>query len=211
MLDHALHGAAGGPACERFVEELGLKSLFPAYMQPMAARGMHWQDMEHVLGIFASLLHNLASESTLRVRFLVKFVEADYAKTDRLLELRDGAVARVHVAERGAAAERSTLLDEGTSEVDADALLYLRRLESGLYALQLIDYVLAWLVMEDDGVQAHAARMLQRRGLTFADVVRVLREYGDNVGEATAASGDRLAEIVAALLDYVEALPADRS
>lgn len=29
---------------------------------------------------------------------------------------------------------------------------YLRRLEKGLFSLQLADYIIAWLCMEDDGV-----------------------------------------------------------
>jgi len=32
VLDHALTGDAGSEACERFVEVLGLKSLFAAFM-----------------------------------------------------------------------------------------------------------------------------------------------------------------------------------
>ena len=29
---------------------------------------------------------------------------------------------------------------------------YLRRLDGGLYTLQTVDYILAWVCMEDDGV-----------------------------------------------------------
>ena len=35
---------------------------------------------------------------------------------------------------------------------DEEALWYLRRLDSGLFTLQTVDYILAWLMMEDDGV-----------------------------------------------------------
>lgn len=44
------------------------------------------------------------------------------------------------------------LNDENDAE-ELDELLYIRRLEGGLFALQTIDYILAWLIMEDDGVQ----------------------------------------------------------
>lgn len=30
---------------------------------------------------------------------------------------------------------------------------YIRRLDGGLFTLQTVDYILAWLVMEDDGVR----------------------------------------------------------
>lgn len=29
---------------------------------------------------------------------------------------------------------------------------YLRRLDGGLFTLQTVDYILAWIMMEDDGV-----------------------------------------------------------
>jgi hypothetical protein len=35
---------------------------------------------------------------------------------------------------------------------DDEALWYLRRLEAGLFTLQTVDYILAWIAMEDDGV-----------------------------------------------------------
>lgn len=41
---------------------------------------------------------------------------------------------------------------EATSSEDADST-YVRRLEGGLFTLQTLDYILAWLIMEDDGVR----------------------------------------------------------
>lgn len=37
---------------------------------------------------------------------------------------------------------------------DTENLWYLRRLEGGLFTLQTVDYILAWIIMEDDGVSA---------------------------------------------------------
>ena len=209
VLDHALGGAHGAPQCERFVEALGLRSLFAVFMQAdgrgRAAPGA--ADFEHVLGILASLLHNLGSESAPRLRVLSKFVEQNFAKVDRLLELRETTVARLRVVEREVAQERAAT--EGAEE-EEEELFYLRRLESGLFTLQLVDYILAWLVMEDDGVKTHAEMLLRRSGLSFRDVARVLREYADNVGDATVAAGGeemRTRDILQALLEYVEALP----
>ena len=47
------------------------------------------------------------------------------------------------------------LEDEG-EQVDSEMedLWYLRRLEGGLFTLQTVDYILAWVTMEDDGVSA---------------------------------------------------------
>lgn len=41
---------------------------------------------------------------------------------------------------------------EEIGEVEQDRW-YLRRLEGGLYTLQTVDYILAWVCMEDDGVR----------------------------------------------------------
>jgi beta-catenin-like protein 1 len=40
----------------------------------------------------------------------------------------------------------------GEIEPEDEDLFYLRRLEGGLFTLQTVDYILAWVVMEDDGV-----------------------------------------------------------
>lgn len=43
-------------------------------------------------------------------------------------------------------------------EIDSEMgdLWYLRRLDNGLFTLQTVDYILAWIVMEDDGVRRPA-------------------------------------------------------
>lgn len=40
---------------------------------------------------------------------------------------------------------------EGITDDDQD-LWYLRRLDGGLFTLQTVDYILGWIIMEDDGV-----------------------------------------------------------
>ncbi|KAI3628802.1 hypothetical protein CBS14141_000505 [Malassezia furfur] len=218
VLDLALAGVAGAPQCERFVEVLGLKSIFPVFMLPLerarkgrAHHGLEVQDMEHVLGIFASLLHNLASDSAARLRVLAKFVEQDYAKIDRLLELREAIVARVRRAERSIADEERLFQARGMDREAITELAYLRRLESGLYSLQLVDYLLAWLLMEDDGAQAHIRMLLERNAVPLQDILGTLQEYRDNLGDAVVAAGGeeggmRTQDIVQALLEYVQGL-----
>ena len=39
-------------------------------------------------------------------------------------------------------------------------LFYLRRLDGGLFTLQTLDYILAWIAMEDDGVSCRTASVL---------------------------------------------------
>jgi beta-catenin-like protein 1 len=53
------------------------------------------EDTSHILGIVLNMFSNLASESPARVRLLAKFVENNYEKTDKLLEIRDNAQNRL--------------------------------------------------------------------------------------------------------------------
>ncbi|WFD43019.1 hypothetical protein MPSI1_001670 [Malassezia psittaci] len=217
VLDLALAGQYGSPQCERFVESLGLKSLFAIFMLPVEsgkkARGhaIRAQDMEHVLGIMASLLHNLASDNPLRMRVLAKFVEKDYAKIDRLIELRGMTLGWVQRTERSIRDEQRLFQARGMDEESIAELAYLRRLETGLYSLQLIDYLIAWLLMEDDGAQLHIRMLLKRYDLTLEAVIATLEEYRDNLGDALVAGGNdeegmRTQDIVQALLEYIKSL-----
>ena len=52
------------------------------------------------MSILASLFTSLDSETPARIRTLAKFVENDYEKIDRLLEMREGAVGRLSRTDR---------------------------------------------------------------------------------------------------------------
>lgn len=221
VLDHALTGDAGTEACERFVEVLGLKSLFSAFMDKVGAIGctagsllilffvqgegkekkkashLTSEDEEHILSIMVALLTNLASDSIPRIRLLAKFVEDNYAKIDRLISLRTSLLVRIRKREKELAAERRILEEEEGLELD-DVQQYLRRLEAGLASLQMADTVLAWCCMEDDGLRDHAKQLLEAKGGSFKEVADVLAEYRDNVGDAeTEAGGASDAEVEA--------------
>ena len=43
--------------------------------------------------------------------------------------------------------------EEGDEEEDMEDVWYIRRIDGGLFTLQTVDYILAWIVMEDDGVR----------------------------------------------------------
>jgi hypothetical protein len=65
-----------------------------------------FEDEEHLLGILVSLFTNLASDTPERIRLLSKFVENDYEKVDRLLEMRDAAEGRLKAVNREIGMER---------------------------------------------------------------------------------------------------------
>ena len=164
LLDHALGGVSGAEVCERFVEAAGLKTAFGTFMK----KKQDALTTEHLLGIFASLLRLLPANSEGRIRTLVKFVEKEYEKTGRLIELRRVYASRVSAVDETIKQEQGDLGAEGRAAM-ADEWLS-RRLDAGLYCLQTIDVILAWLVAEDDGASKRIQSLLAERDESLAVV-----------------------------------------
>ncbi|TFY70154.1 hypothetical protein EVG20_g2848 [Dentipellis fragilis] len=210
-LDHALSGTAGTEACEVFVEALGLKHLFSAFMGKTSKKhktptAPASEDLMHVLGILSSLFSNIPSDSPARIRLLMKFVEGNYEKTDKLLDIRESAQTRLKVTDKEIEAEKAVADADDIENEEQDAW-YLRRLEGGLYTLQTVDYILAWIVMEDDGILAHTKQMLNRRNKSWQDIISSLRIYRDNIaGDEAAPDGATQSsqrEILQHLIDFL--------
>lgn len=116
VLDFTMSGAAGTTCCETFVEALGLKTLFSAFMGKTGKKGKGSasnnpasaisDETGHILGVLSSLFTNLPSESVARTRLLAKFVENDYEKVDRLLDVRESAAARLKAVDKEIDAEK---------------------------------------------------------------------------------------------------------
>lgn len=188
VLDNALSGASGAKNCEVFVEALGLKPLFTAFMgkskkSKVESSILASEETSHVLGILSSLFTNLASESPERIRLLTKFVEGDYEKVDRLLDVREAVETRLRIVDKEIAAERKEMKRTGEEIGDMEDLWYLRRLDGGLFTLQTVDYILGWICMEDDGIRNHISVMLGRKSKGLKDIVAVLKDYRDNIGD----------------------------
>jgi len=164
------------------------------------------EETTHTLGILSSLFTNLPSDSPPRIRLLAKFVESNYEKTDKLLDIRTSAQARLAVVDRDIDAEKKELLEAAEGVGNEEDAWYLRRLDGGLYTLQTVDYILAWIVMEDDGIRTHALQMLNRRNVSFKDVVSTLRIFSDNIddGEVINSDGISQREILQHLIAFLE-------
>ncbi|KAF0934532.1 hypothetical protein E2562_025628 [Oryza meyeriana var. granulata] len=142
------------PACERFVDVLGLKTAFAAFMVNLCASQLFWDMVfqipvnkknrkesyqealeERVISLIASLFGGITKGSR-RIRLLGKFVENECEKIDRLMEFYTRYSERVK-----AETERLDSLDLDDLEMDEDER-YNRKLEAGLYTLQLIALIL---------------------------------------------------------------------
>ena len=107
------------------------------------------------------MLRSLPGNSAERIRLLAKFVEKDYEKINRVMQIRREYASKVAAVDRDIQHENSRLSAE-EQEDRADEWLS-RRMDAGLYALQTADVVLAWLVAEDAGAKKRVQGLLAER------------------------------------------------
>jgi len=182
VIDHAT-GRHGQEVCERLVDAAGLKTIFSVFMKkPENAAA------EHLLGIFSALLRCLPGESASRIRTLGKFVEKEYEKIGRLLDLRTYYAARVAAVDAEIATEQESA-SEGQRQERATEW-YSRRLDAGLYCLRTVNVVLAWLAAEDMGAKQRIIVLLAKRGEKLgairSSLDQQLTEMENNEDEGTA-------------------------
>ncbi|KAK4839115.1 hypothetical protein QYF36_019244 [Acer negundo] len=187
------------PACERFVDVLGLKTAFAAFMdsheqeeQEREVETVPVQPGDCNVGLKFlnyglripkprsaawSLIGGILRGSR-RERLLSKFVENECEKIDRLMELYMRYSDRVTTE-----TERMNNLELDDLEMDEEEK-YNRKLESGLYTLQLIAVILGHLwCSEHSQMRARIELLLKQQKLTKKDVKDVLQEYHDNIGD----------------------------
>ncbi|KAI4171973.1 MAG: hypothetical protein LQ343_003882 [Gyalolechia ehrenbergii] len=194
LLDHALGGPDGAACCEKLVEAAGLKVVFNAFMKKHDN-----QATEHLLGILASMLRSLPANSAERIRLLAKFVEKDYDKIDRAMKIRREYASKVVAVDKEIQIERAKLSVE-ERENRADEWLS-RRLDAGLYSLQTVDVILAWLVAEDSGAKKRILGLLGERDESL-DFIRATLQDQLKSGDVTAEDSDLVyQDILATLVD----------
>ncbi|GJJ68235.1 beta-catenin-like protein 1 [Entomortierella parvispora] len=199
VLDYAMSTKAGTANCLRFVEIMGLKTLFSIFsrkgvdkLKKAYKSFSEVEEEEHIIGIMASLVRNLPLESGHRLRVVRKFVEEDYSKLERLLDLREGYEARVNTLnEKFEQEDKEEGLDaEDIAELEDERSL--QRLESGLFVMQLIDIIIAHLCAEnldleeeettpavekESDIKARVRMLLNRRGQSLDDIKDNLQAY----------------------------------
>jgi beta-catenin-like protein 1 len=176
MLNHAVDSLRGGEVCMKVVEVQGLKTIFGLFMK------RHDSGMtEHLLGIFAALLRTLPVDSPERIRTLAKFVEKDYEKIGKIVTLRQSLTPKVAAVSGQIELEKKAL--DGDEIEDYKVEWLLRRLDAGLYTLQTIDLILAWLCVEDTGAKKKIAALLAAKVESLTDIQSTLQEQLDGVAD----------------------------
>lgn len=195
LLDHAMAGPtdASREVAERLVDAAGLKTVFSVFMKD---KGKDKQAVEHLIGIFSALLRLLPGESAARIRTLAKFVEKDFEKLQKLVKLRFDYQGRVHAADQQIAVERKHANRNELEEKEDE--WFSRRMDAGLYCLQTLDVILAWLVAEDSGARRRIIDLLKDRDEGLQQLKQGLQDQlkGVDVDE----EGD-VAEMLQALID----------
>lgn len=195
LLDHALGGQTAAEVCEKFVDSAGLKPLFGMYM-----KHMDHQNTEHMLGLFASLLRRLPGDSASRIRTLAKFMEKDYEKIHKLVKVRREYVSRLRPIE-AQIAEEKTRATSDEIELLTDEWLS-RRLDGGLFCLQTVDVILAWLVAEDDGARRAITKLFKENRQDLGILAETLQEQLDGMASTTAEEDAYEKEMLTTLLDF---------
>lgn len=201
VLDHAAGGSSATDVCQKLVEAGGLKTLFTTFMKK--SHDTKHVMVEHLVGIFSWMLRLLPASSPERIRLLVKFVEKDFEKTERLVKLRRDVSARLQRVDETMRREKKRGGGIGLDDADLEEERFLRRLEEGLFLLQSIDLVLAWLIAEDDGAREKIRALLADRDETFEVVKASLQERQDAIGDKTSPSGRDTSEMLATLMEFL--------
>uniref|UniRef100_A0A1B0D9P9 Beta-catenin-like protein 1 N-terminal domain-containing protein n=1 Tax=Phlebotomus papatasi TaxID=29031 RepID=A0A1B0D9P9_PHLPP len=178
VLDYAMSGPDGRDNCNKFVEILGLRTIFPLFMKTPKRNKKRLlgtdEYEEHVCSIIASMLRNCKSGQ--RQRLLAKFTENDFEKVERLMEFHMKYLAKVEAIDEK--------LEENPDEVEDPDANYLTRLSGGLFTLQLVDYIILEICATNEVVKQRVLKILNMRGQEMKTIRSVMREYAGNLGDA---------------------------
>ncbi|VDO66241.1 unnamed protein product [Heligmosomoides polygyrus] len=201
VLDHATTGPEGKDNCNKFVEILGLRTLFPLYMRtPSKVKRKDTtpdEHEEHVCAILASLFRSCGEVA--RQRMMNKFVEHEHEKVDRAVELFIKYREKLAKYE----AKRVRKEDSSVDEEDLDMFRdYLDRLDAGLYTLQNLALILADVCANTSSARHRASKLFSMK-LKQEKIMKILMpllsEYQANIGEGGDDERRRVDSIVSKL------------
>jgi beta-catenin-like protein 1 len=193
--------------CLRLVEAGGLRFVFPLIMglglpQAYSSHGSGGgeksllssdMDAKELSEVSSSLLSQLvlslhdATEHDAGDRLKAKFTENNGEKALRCVELFGKAAKRLQRAERGFQRTLEAAIAAGDEETvqqygDEDSL-YTLRLQTGLFALQQLASIIAFVFVFCPSLRAPLDAAIGAEGGGVQDVLAVLREWASNIDE----------------------------
>lgn len=185
VLDYAMQGADGKDNCNKFVDILGLRTIFPLFMKTPKRNKKRLlsseEHEEHVASILMNLLRNC--KGVQRQRLMSKFVEANMEKVDRLLELHLKYLEKVDQVDREIQ-ESAEKNDDDEEEDELDDTNYIKRLSGGLFILQLVDYIILEVSTASEPIKQRVIQILNMRNSSMKVIRNVMREFAGNLGDA---------------------------
>ncbi|KAL9890964.1 beta-catenin-like protein 1 [Glossina fuscipes fuscipes] len=182
VLDHSMSGQDGRENCNKFVDILGLRTIFPLFMKTPKRNKKRLLSAdaheEHVCSVIASMLRNCKGSQ--RQRLLSKFTENDHEKVDRLLELHLKYLDKLEIIDREINQQSRT---SNVGEDDEAENNYLKRLTGGLFSLQMIDYIILEVSATSESIKQRVVQILNLRGASMKSIRNVMREYAENLGD----------------------------
>jgi len=180
VLNHAVSGPDGGSNSNKIVDILGLRTLFPLFMKTprkSQRKGLSVREHEeHIISILAGILQHLTGQN--RNRVVVKFEENDFEKVERICELHFKYLEKINSVDKAIVEE----MRNSGEQLDEDEI-YLRRLDGGLFTLQLIDYIILDVSVANAVVKEKIRNVIQLRRGSMETVREIVKEYAQNIGD----------------------------
>lgn len=202
LVDHSLRHCPEN--CQIFVEKLGLKVLFAIFMKKGAKTKKQSEAKEveeHVTSIVQSLCRYCTGTPVARV--LNKFVESNFEKLERLLEMHEEYHRSVQEADRERDQGLAQKIDREL-EVNEEEQLFLDRCDAGLFTLQQVDLILVRLVnMGNRQATKEIGKLMDVKGVKLEEIKKIVLEYCTNLGqEAQEERGEVISYLRAMLTRY---------
>lgn len=177
VLDHAMSGPDGKSNCNKFVDILGLRTIFPLFMKTPKRGNKHSiskdEHEEHVCSVIASMLRNCRGAQ--RQRLLSKFNENDHEKVDRLMELHMRYLEKIELIDKLIEERRKEQQINGEEpDSDEEGNDYLDRLTGGLFTLQMIDYIVLEISATSEAIKQRIQKILNLRGGSMKSIRNIM-------------------------------------
>lgn len=127
---------------------------------------------------------------------MAKFLEKDYTKVKKLCQLRADYARRVGAVDEEIKLEKRMMDEDEFAEREDE--WFSRRLDGGLFCLQMVDTILAWLVAEDAGAKEKIVQELGGLGEVKASLEEMVRDADQEDG------GDENREMLETLVGFLD-------
>ncbi|KAF1769473.1 hypothetical protein GCK72_001290 [Caenorhabditis remanei] len=205
VLNHATSGKEGIENCNKLVEMLGLRTIFPLFMRtPSKTKRKDTtpdEHEEHVCTILSSLL--AACSETHRDRIVQKFVEHEHEKVDRAVELflkYKEKVQRFELKKKRLSQEAGTSSEDDDPDRD-----YLDKLDNGLYTLQRLTLILGDVAVCVESARLREEKLFQMKmsnNRLDLMLVPIIQEYSDNLGDDATLEQERVLVMISRIENF---------